>query len=270
MEYLKLNNGILMPLSGLGTWDLNGNECTDTVAWALQNGYQLIDTAQMYGNEKAVGEGIERSGIQRSKLFLTTKIYRKSNSYDKAKAAIDQSLENLKVDYVDLLLLHEPYLQGVEMYRAIEEAYKAGKARAIGISNYDKDRYIEFIKQCEIIPAVNQLETHVFYQKWDYQKFMIENGTQMQAWSPLAQGIDRIAELPVLKEIGEKYEKSGAQIALRFLVQRGISVIPKSRHRERLLENIAIHDFNLSNEEINQIRSLDRNETLFPWTKAFS
>nr|WP_246543093.1 aldo/keto reductase [Fusibacter paucivorans] len=258
-----------MPLSGLGTWDLNGEECIDTVATALQNGYQLIDTAQMYGNEQAVGAGIKKSGVKRDRLFLTTKLYRRNNSYNKAKSAIDESLKKLNVDYVDLLLLHEPHSQELEMYRALEEAYRAGKARAIGISNYDKDRYVQFIEKCDVLPAVNQLEAHVYYQKWAYQEFMNEQGTQMQAWSPLAQGIDRIAELPVLKDIGMKYQKSGAQVALRFLVQRGISVIPKSRHRERLLENLAIYDFNLSNEEMNQIKKIDRNDTLFPWTKAF-
>ena len=176
-----------------------------------------------------------------------------------------------KLDHnnVDLLLLHEPYPQGVEMYRALEEAMQVGKTRTIGISNYDEKRYSDFIRQVTVIPMINQLETHVYYQKWDFQKSMEQLGTKMQAWAPLAQGIDRIIEHPVLVEIGKNHRKSAAQVVLRFLVQRGISVIPKSKHENRLAENIDLFGFTLSKDEMSAIKALDRNDTLFAWTKAF-
>ena len=264
-----LSNGVEMPLVGLGTWDLRGQECTDTVCTAIGLGYRLIDTAQMYDNEREVGEGIRKSGIARDKVFLTTKIYRISSSYEKAKEAIDTSLQRLQTGYADLLLLHEPYPEGPEMYRALVEALAQGKARAIGISNYDERWYHGFLEHCGTAPAVNQLETHVFFQKWDFQRELAEHGTAMQAWAPLAQGIGNVAGNEVLREIGERYGKTAAQTALRFLVQRGISVIPKSRHTERLRENIDIFDFELTEEEMRMIRALDRNRTLFPWTEEF-
>ena len=266
---VTLNNGVEMPLAGLGTWDLRGRECTETVSTAIGMGYRLIDTAQMYENEHEVGEGIKKSGIPRDRIFLTTKIYRKSNSREKAEEAIDASLEALQVSYVDLLLLHEPYPEGPEMYAALEDALREGKARAIGISNYSEEWYRGFMAQCGIIPAVNQLETHVFFQKWEFQEEMREKGTAMQAWAPLAQGIGNIAGNEVLTEIGKSHNRTAAQTALRFLVQRGISVIPKSRHARRLRENLDILDFELSEEEMRLIRTLDRNKTLFPWTEEF-
>ena len=269
MEYCKLNNGVEMPLAGLGTWDLNGDACVQAVRTALDLGYRLIDTARMYGNEAQVGRAIRESGVDRDEIFLTTKIYRPSSSYEKAKAAIDDSLKTLGLDYVDLLLLHEPYVQGPEMYRAMEEAYRAGKARAIGISNYDEGRYADFLKQCDIVPAVNQLECHVYYQKRDFQRKMLERGTVLQAWAPLAQGLGGLTEQPVLRDIGGRYGKSAAQAALRSMVQRGISVIPKSRRPERLRENLALFDFALTEDEMEMIKTLDKDDTLFPWTKAF-
>ena len=269
MESVKLNNGVKMPLVGLGTWNLRGKECAEAVSTAIGLGYRLVDTAQMYGNEKEVGVGIRTSGISRDQLFVTTKIYSRSNSYNKAKHAIEESLRNLQLSYVDLLLLHEPYRQGPEMYRALEETLRDGKARAIGISNYDESWYQTFLKQCDVIPAVNQLEAHVYFQKWDFQRSLEKKGTVMQAWAPLAQGIGNVAGNGTLREIGEEYGKSAAQIALRFLVQRGIPVIPKSRHKERLKENMELFDFSLTENDISAIRKLDRNDTLFPWTKAF-
>ena len=269
MEYVKLNNGVKMPLVGLGTWDLNGAACTETVAAALGLGYRLVDTAQMYGNEREVGEGIAASGVPREELFVTTKLYRRSNSFEKARRAVDESLRALKLDYVDLLLLHEPYRQGPEMYRALEEAYRDGKARAIGISNYDERWYAQFLGQCEIVPAVNQLEVHIFFQRQAFQKEMARHGTAVQAWAPLAQGIGNVAGLPLLSRIGARYGKTAAQVALRFLAQRGISVIPKSRHVERLRENLALFDFALSQADMDQIQALDTNTTLFPWTTEF-
>lgn len=269
MEYVKLNNGVLMPLVGLGTWELRNEECIETVSKAIQLGYRLIDTAQMYGNEKEVGLGIIQSGIERQELFVTTKIYRMSNSYEKTKKAIDTSLKNLQLDYIDLLLLHEPYTQGPQMYKALEEAYLQGKVRAIGISNYNEQWYQDFIKSCSIIPMVNQVEAHVYFQKWELQKQLQDNGTLMQAWSPLAQGMRNIIDNPILVAIGQKYDKTPAQIALRFLVQRGISVIPKSKHQQRLQENIDLFDFELSLDDMQKIHQLDNNRTLFPWTESF-
>lgn len=266
---IQLNNGIEMPLVGLGTWDLRGDQCSETVSTAIGLGYRLIDTAQMYENEAEVGEGIRRSGIGRQELFVTTKIYRKSNSYSKAREAIDRSLADLKLDYVDLLLLHEPYPEGPEMYAALEDALREGKARAIGISNYNERWYSEFLEQCSVVPAVNQVEAHIFFQKWDFQNRMAGFGTALQAWAPLAQGIGNIAGNELLSEIGEEYRKTAAQVALRFLVQRGIPVIPKSRHAERLSENLDISDFALSEDDISRIRSMDRNSTFFPWTEEF-
>ena len=190
-------------------------------------------------------------------------------SDEKAGRAIDESLRALKLDYVDLLLLHEPYRQGPEMYRALEEAYRAGKARAIGISNYDERWYAEFLGQCAVVPAVNQLEVHVFFQRQGFQREMARHGTAVQAWAPLAQGIGNVAGLPLLAEIGARYGKTAAHVALRYLVQSGISVIPKSRRVERLRENLALFDFALSQEDTQRIQTLDQNATLFPWTTEF-
>ncbi len=268
MEYITLYNGIKMPLLGLGTWDLRGQECIDTVCCTIKNGYKLIDTAQMYENEREVGEGILKSRISRDKLFVTTKIYG-NNSYQKTKEAIEKSLKNLKTNYIDLLLLHEPYLQEKDMYKALEEAYNEGKVKAIGISNYDEKRLTRFIKQCHVIPAINQIECHVYYQKHRFQKILDDHHIKMQAWAPLAQAKINISQESILLEIANKYKKTPSQIALRFLVQRGISVIPKSKREERLVENINIFDFSLTNDEMEKIKKIDRNETLFSWTKCF-
>lgn len=269
MESIQLSNGMTMPLIGLGTWDLNGQECVKMVKTALQLGYRLVDTAQMYGNEQAVGEGIRQSGIPRSEIFVTTKIYRPSASYEKARAAIDVSLARLGLTYVDLLLLHEPYQAGPQMYRALEEAYAQGKVRAIGISNYDENWYRTFLKQCTIKPMVNQLETHIFYQRANFQREMAAEGTMLQAWAPLAQAKTNLTTHPVLVRIGQAHGKRAAQVALRFLVQRGISVIPKTRHESRLKENLALFDFTLNDAEMQSIEALDQAKTFFPWTLAF-
>lgn len=268
MEYTTLNNGIKMPLVGLGTWDLEGQECVDIVAKSIQIGYRLIDTAQMYGNEREVGKGIRQSGIDRKELFITTKIYRISNSYKKAKQAIAESLKNLQVEYIDLLLLHEPYHQGPQMYKALEEAYQKGIIKSIGISNYNEKWYQEFIKDCTVIPAVNQVEVHIGFQKWEFQELLKQNGTIMQAWSPLGQGMINM-DNEILLSIGKKYNKTPAQVVLRFLTQRGVAVIPKSKHENRVKENIDVFDFKLDNEEVKMIRQLDKNKTLFSWTESF-
>ena len=269
MEFITLSNGVKMPALGYGTFTMSNEETERCVLEAIKTGYRLIDTAQMYGNEKEVGQGILNSGINRNELFITTKIYRISNSYEKAKIAIEESLKNLQLDYIDLLLLHEPYSQGPQMYHALEEAYFSGKVKAIGISNYDENWYQTFIRNCKVIPAVNQVENHIYYQKWKLHELLTKNGTAMQAWSPLAQGMIKLSDQDVLKKIGKKYNKTPAQIVLRFLTQRRISVIPKSKHEIRLIENIDIFDFKLDDEEIKQIRQLDKNDTLFTWTKRF-
>ena len=267
MEYVTFNNHMKMPILGLGTWNLRGQECINTVAAAIDIGYRLIDTAQMYDNEKEVGQGIIKSGISRNEIFITTKIYGNSNSYQKTKAAIEKSLQNLQTNYIDLLLLYEPYPQEHDMYKALQEAYEAGKVKAIGISNYDEVRFKRFVDQCLIIPAVNQVECHIYYQKYHLQNLVDDYGTIMQAWSPLAQSKKNMSQNPVLIEIGRKYHKTAIQVALRFLTQRGISVIPKSRRKERLIENINIFDFKLTTKEMEKIKDLDQDETLFMWTK---
>ncbi|WP_458862439.1 aldo/keto reductase [Acidaminobacterium chupaoyuni] len=269
METVLLNNGVQMPLVGLGTYGLQGDGCRDVVAGAIGMGYTLLDTAQMYGNEEEVGRGMQKSGAARSSLFLTTKIYRISNSYEKAKEAIDSSLKRLGTEYVDLLLLHEPYREGPEMYRAMEEALKTGKARAIGISNYNEAWYDDLIGKVSVTPAVNQLEVHPYFQKKDWQAKLEKEGVRVQAWSPLAQGKEELFNHPVLKEIGKRHGKTAAQVVLRALTERKISVIPKSAKEERLSENMDIFDFSLSAEEKKAIEKLDRNQTLFPWTEKF-
>ena len=269
MNSVTLNNGVKMPLLGLGTWDLRGETCVETVRAALELGYRLVDTARMYGNEREVGEGLRRSGVSRSEVFVTTKLYRTADSYAKAKRDIDASLRALGLSCVDLLLVHEPYPSAAEMYRALEEALREGKARAIGVSNFDETRYAAFLKECGTVPAVNQLECHIYFQRWAFQERMAAEGTVLQAWSPLAQNIDGAANHPVLREIGAKYGKTAAQIGLRFLTQRDIPVIPKTKRPARLTENMALFDFRLSEEDMAVIRGLDRNDTLFPWTRAY-
>lgn len=269
MDTVLLNNGVEMPLVGLGTWNLRGEKCTQTVVLALRLGYRLIDTAQMYGNEIEVGRGIVKSGLARREVFITTKLDRRSNSYATAKEWIDISLHKLGVTYVDLLLVHEPYPQGPEIYRALEDALREGLTRSIGLSNYNAQQYTTFLGQCDIVPAVNQCEAHVYFQKWGLQTVLQENNTHFQAWSPLAQGIEEVAKHPLLANIGRKYGKSAAQIALCFLIQRGISVIPKSCHKSRLLENLNLFDCTLTEDDLQVIKKLDQHKTLFPWTEAY-
>lgn len=267
MKQVTLNNGITMPLVGLGTWNLNGKECKETVCTALQMGYRLIDTAQMYGNEKEVAAGIKESGISRNDIFITTKIYGNSNSYEKTKAAIQQSLSNLDTDYIDLMLLHEPYSQEYAMYQALEEAYLQGIVKAIGISNYDQNRLQQFLKHCRIVPAVNQVECHIYYQKKELQKVLETYGIQMQAWAPLAQAKANFANEPEILSIANQYHKTAPQIALKYLLQRGIAIIPKSKRKDRLMENMNLFDFELTDQDMEKISHLDRNDTLFSWTR---
>lgn len=265
MEYITLNNNVKMPRLGFGTAKLEGEECVNSVLEALELGYRLIDTAQMYKNQVEVGNAIKRSGVPREELFITTKICRPSNSYEGSKESLETSLKELQLDYVDLLLIHEPYEEAKEMYRALVEAYEKGKVKAIGISNFNENLYKEFIEGCNIIPAVNQVEYHVFFQQNELKDLMDIHGTHMQAWSPFAKGKKDFFENEVLVSIGEKYSKTAAQVALRFLIQSNLSVIPKSLHKERMKENMEIFDFQLTDTDMKDIRLLNQGETLFGW-----
>ena len=265
MNYITLNNNIKMPILGLGTARTTKSECENMVLQAIQAGYRLIDTAQMYENEREVGNAIKKSGIPRNEIFITTKICRPNNSYEATKLAIEKSLKELQVNYIDLLLIHEPYEESINMYRAMKEAYEKGLVRAIGISNFNVNLYNDFIKECEIIPAVNQVEQHVFFQQDELNKVMSLNGTHMQSWSSFAYGKNNFFKNKTLIAIGKKYNKTVAQVALRFLIQQGISVIPKSSNKNRMIENINVFDFELTNDDMNAIKSLNQGKTLFGW-----
>lgn len=265
MEYFVLKNGVEMPALGYGTWTLRGEEGRKCIRQALEVGYRLLDTARMYENEDIVGQAVRDSGLPREELFLTTKLWQPSSSYRKAKADIDRSLRALGTDYVDLLLLHEPYPESREMYRAMEEAYKAGKARAIGVSNFNAEEYEQLAAACEIVPAVNQVESHVYYPRLKLRQTLAVRGTRMQSWAPFTEGRRDIFHEPVLVETGAAHGKTAAQIALRYLVQNGIAVIPKSAHRERMEENFALFDFTLTGEEMARIDGLNGPESLFGW-----
>ena len=265
MKYINLNNNVKMPILGLGTARTTGSECENMVLQAIEAGYRLIDTAQMYDNEREVGNAIKKSGISRDEIFITTKICRPNNSYEATKLAIEKSLKKLQVKYIDLLLIHEPYDQSLDMYRAMKESYENGFVRAIGISNFNIDKYNHFIQKCEIVPSVNQVEQHVFFQQDKLNKIMSSHGTHMQSWSSFAYGKNNFFKNEVLMAIGKKYNKTVAQVALRFLIQQGISVIPKSSDKNRMIENINVFDFELTNDDMNCIKSLNQNKTLFGW-----
>ena len=266
MYEIKLNSNNKIPLVGFGTWELSGSVCERCVLEALDVGYRLIDTAKMYGNEREVGLAINKSGIKREDIFLVTKLNSSNNSYDRAKSGIEQSLNELRVNYIDLILIHEPYSNSYEMYRAMIEAQKEGKVRAVGISNFSERLYREFISNCEIIPAINQVEAHIFYQKQEFQNLMKNYGTSLMAWSPLGAGMKEIFSNPTIKNIAQKYSKTPSQIALKFLVQRNIIVIPRTCHKDRMIENINLFDFELTSEEMEALSKLDKNKTLFSWT----
>ena len=265
MNDMTLNNNVRMPMIGFGTWDIRGEAGKQSILTALDLGYRLIDTAQMYENEYIVGCAVKESGIPREELFLTTKIYRPRTTYQKAKSGIEQSLNELQTDYIDLLLIHEPYKSAPEMYEAFKEALRDGKVRAIGISNFDAEKYTEFVRSCEIIPAVNQVESHVYFPQLELKNLLNSYGTQMQSWASFTEGRKNIFAEPVLKEIGARHGKTSGQIALRYLIQNGIAVIPKSVHRERMAENLAVLDFALTPSEISAISRLNGNSSLFGW-----
>lgn len=263
MDYVTLNNGVKMPQLGYGVYQTPSEETERCVLAAIKNGYRSIDTAQAYGNEEGVGQAIVKCGLPREELFITTKIWISNAGYEKAKASIEESLKKLKTDYVDLLLIHQPFGDYYGTYRAMEEAYKAGKARAIGVSNFYPDRYIDIAHFAEVVPAVNQVETHVFQQQKVAREYLAKYHTQIMSWGPFAEGKNDFFNTPALKEIGAKYGKSVAQVALRFLLQNGVVVIPKSTHEERMQENFNVFDFVLTDEEMKQIETLDTGKSLF-------
>lgn len=263
MEYVKLSNGVEMPILGYGVYQVPPQECERCVSDAIGVGYRSIDTAQAYRNEEGVGNAIRKCGVPREELFITTKVWISNAGYDKAKASIDESLRKLQSDYADLLLIHQPFGDYYGTYRAMEEAYRAGKARAIGVSNFYPDRFVDIAEFNEIKPMVNQVETHVFNQQTEPQRIMEKYGTQIMSWGPFAEGRSGFFTNETLKEIGAKYGKSVAQVALRYLVQRGVVVIPKSTHVERMKENLDVFDFELSAEDMAAIAALDKGESLF-------
>lgn len=258
MEYTVLNNGVRMPLEGFGVFQVcDLAQCEQAVIDAIASGYRLIDTAAAYMNEEAVGAAIRKSNVPREELFITSKLWVQDATYEGAKQAIDTSLAKLGLDYLDLYLIHQPMKDYLGAYRAMEEAYREGKLRAIGVCNFYPNRLCDFCESVEIIPAVNQVELHPFFQQEDALQLMHEYGVQPQAWGPFAEGKHGIFTHPLLSEIGEKYGKSAAQVALRWNVQRGVVVIPKSVHKERMEQNIDIWDFMLSEEDMKRIAKLD-------------
>ncbi len=263
MKTIKLNNGIEIPVLGFGVYQIKPKETENTVLEALQVGYRSIDTAAAYGNEEAVGRAIKKSGIPREELFITTKLWISDAGYDNAKIAYTRSLEKLNLDYLDLYLIHQPYNDVHGAWRAMEELYKEGKIRAIGVSNFQPDRLMDLIIHNEIVPAVNQVETHVFNQQHDNQLFMEENGVQIESWGPFAEGKNNMFSNELLTAFAKKYNKSVAQIVLSWLIQRNVIVIPKSVRKDRMIENFDIFDFELSMDDMEQIRTLDTGKSLF-------
>ena len=262
-QTVTLNNGVRMPMLGYGVYQVSNAECERCVLDAISVGYRAIDTAQSYGNEEAVGSAVQKCGVPRDELFLTTKVWISNAGYEAAKDSIDRSLQKLKTDYIDLLLIHQPFGDYYGTYRAMEEAYKAGKLLAIGVSNFYPDRLIDLCQFVEVTPAVNQVETHVFQQQKTAHEYMEKYGVQHESWGPFAEGRKDFFSNPVLTEIGRKYGKSSAQTALRFLLQSNVMVIPKSTHKERMAQNIDVFDFTLSEADMEAIRKLDEGESLF-------
>lgn len=264
MKSVKLNNGIEMPMVGFGVFQVSDEETEKAVLEALKAGYRLLDTAAVYGNESGVGRAIKASGIPREEIFVTTKLWiQRENGYENTKKALEDSLIRLGLDYVDLYLMHQPFGDVHEQWRAMEDLYKAGKARAIGVSNFHMDRLMDLITCHEIVPAVNQIETHPFYQRDAEIAFHKELGILQQAWAPLAEGKFEIFSNPILTQIAQKHGKSVAQVVLRWLNQRGVAIIPKSVKVERMLENREIFDFTLDEQDLAQIATLNRDEIIF-------
>lgn len=262
MQKVKLNNGVEMPILGFGVMMLMGEECEAAVLNAIDAGYRLFDTAELYGNEQAVGNAIKKSGIPREELFITTKFGSKEAGYEKTKIAFQKSIEALQLDYVDMYLIHQPFGDIFGSWRAMQELFNEGKIRAIGVCNFLPDRLMDLIVNSGFTPAVNQIETHPFHQQIENQKYLQENNVQIEAWGPFAEGMNGVFTNEVLSAIGAKYNKSVAQVILRWLTQRGVVAIPKSAKKERMIENINIFDFTLTDEDLKQIQSLDTSKSL--------
>lgn len=263
MEYVTLSNGVKMPKLGFGVFQISKEECEKCVLEAIEVGYRHIDTAQSYFNEEEVGNAISKCDVPRDKLFITTKVWIDNYGYEKAKKSVLKSMEKLKVDYLDLVLLHQPFNDYYGAYRALQELYKEKKIRAIGVSNFAPDRLADMVAFNEIPPQVNQIETNPLYQQIEAQENMIKRHVQMEAWAPFGEGRNNMFQNPVLNEIAEKYQKSTAQIILRWLIQRDIIALAKSTHIERMKENIRIFDFKLSSEDMKKIAELDTKTSLF-------
>lgn len=263
MKTITLNNGVKMPQMGYGVYQVSPAECERCVLDAISVGYRMIDTAQAYHNEEGVGNAIQKCGVPREELFIVTKIWISNAGEEKAYASILESLRNLKSDYIDLLLIHQPFGDYYGTYRAMERAYREGKVRAIGVSNFYPDRFIDLQEHVKIKPMVNQVEPHVFNQQVEAQKYMEKYGCHIMSWGPFAEGSNDFFHNDVLTEIGKVYGKTLAQTALRFLIQRGVIIIPKSTHKERMQENISIFDFELTDAEMDRIATLDLGHSLF-------
>lgn len=264
MQNVKLNNGVEMPVLGFGVFQIaDQNECEQSVYDAISVGYRLIDTAASYLNEEAVGRAIKRSGVAREELFITTKLWVQDTGYEKTKKAFERSLARLQLDYLDLYLIHQPFGDVHGSWRAMEELYREGKIRAIGVSNFHEDRLIDLIIQNEVTPAVNQVETHPFNQQIENAKFMKENNVQIESWAPFAEGKNNLFQNEVLVSTAQKYNKSVAQVVLRWLTQREVVVIPKSVRKERIVENFNIFDFELTQQDMESIAALDTKQSLF-------
>lgn len=264
MEKITLNNGINMPVLGFGVYQIaDAATCEQCVCDAITAGYRLIDTAAAYGNEEAVGRAIKRCGVAREELFITTKLWIRDAGYERAHQAFIKSLGRLGLDYLDLYLIHQPYGDVYGAWRAMEELYKKGVIRAIGISNFQPDRVMDFICNNEIAPAVNQIELHPFCQQIETSRFLADNGVQTQSWAPFAEGKNQLFTNGILVSIARKHQKTVAQIVLRWMIQRNIAVIPKSVHKDRIVENISVFDFKLSADDMEQITSLDQRESAF-------
>ena len=264
MKYVTLNNGVKMPILGYGVYQIEDlKECERCVLDAIEVGYRLIDTAQTYGNEEAVGRAIKKCNVPREELFITTKVWISNAGYEKAQTSIEESLKKLQLEYLDLVLIHEPFNDYYGTYRAMEEMYKDGNIRAIGVSNFYPDRLVDLIKFNEVVPAINQVETHPFNQQVRAKEIMDKYGVQIESWAPFAEGRNNIFTNKTLREVGDKYNKSIAQVALKYLIQRGVIVIPKSVHKERMIENFNIFDFKLDDYDMKKIVKLDKAKSAF-------
>lgn len=263
MNKITLSNGVEMPQMGYGVYQVTPDECERCVMDAISVGYRMIDTAQAYHNEEAVGKAWKKSGVSRDELFLVSKVWISNYGDGKTMKSIDESLRKLQTDHIDLMLLHQPFCDRYGAYRDLERAYKAGKLRAIGVSNFYPDHLIDLASNVEIAPMVNQVETHVFNQQREARKYMDEFGTRIMAWAPLAEGRNGLFTNPMLAQIGEKHGKTVAQVALRWLLQSGVIIIPKSTHKERMAENLNLFDFELDADDMQAIASLDTKHSLF-------